>query len=104
MNENSIIIKFLSRKIFSTFSEQIIMIDSKTVAHVNINYAEAKEFDKFGQPTKWRLFIQIIYKNGAVDELPITDDNLKIANELLNELSKPEDTKSQNIVNKTTNN
>lgn len=75
-----------SLRIFSTFSGQIMAIDETQVLQIVFNVYEPEEIDETNQPTKFREMILIVYKNGAIDRLPATDENRRIANEVLKKI------------------
>ena len=78
MNESEYLVNFLGRKPFSTFSAQILMIDPNSVAKINTHYSVIEAFGDDGRPSSWVDLIQIVYTNGATDELPRTEENLKM--------------------------
>ena len=86
MNAQIIQELFNSLKMFSTFSGQIMAIDESHVLQIIFNSYEPEEMDEENQPTKFREMILIVYKNGAIDRLSATDENRRMANEILKKI------------------
>ena len=86
MNVNEIqkCLSFL--RIFSTFSGQIMAIHETQVLEIILNIYEPEEFNENNEPTKFREMILIVYKNGAIDRLPASDENRRMANDILKKI------------------
>ena len=75
-----------SLKIFSTFTNQIMAINPADVSEVHFYVYEAEDFNEQDEPTKFKEFILIVYKNGATDRLPATPENKAEANKILKKI------------------
>ena len=72
--------------LFSTFTEQIMAIDTATVSEIHFYMYEAEEFNEKNEPVKFKEFILVVYKNGTTDKLPASDPNRAMANEILRKI------------------